>query len=316
MELGVKRFTGRVSDNDLRLLRTFCTVVRHGGFVAAESELQIGLPSISRYIKDLEIRLGLRLCDRGRRGFTLTEEGKRVHDACMKLFNNLDDFEHEVRDIHGNPAGAVRIGMVDTLVNDIHFRLSDAVRTYKRAFPNIFFSLATKSSNLIEQEVMDGTLDVGIIFERRYMEQLNYRPLFEETSYLYCSVDHPMWVKHGGSTKNVDMSDYEFAGSPLPHMMERMGVGGLFHRTATATSMEAVAMLINSDAYLGFLPEQYVRSLHCAERFRAIAPDCFKVESRISAITRSGAISPLIATFVEQLLPEEDLTLAPTRLSA
>ncbi|HZV10827.1 MAG TPA: LysR family transcriptional regulator, partial [Novosphingobium sp.] len=115
MELGLKRFNGKISDNDLRLLRTFCTVVRHGGFVAAESELQIGLPSISRYIKDLEIRLGLRLCDRGRRGFSLTPEGRQVHEACTKLFENLDSFETLVRDIHANPAGSLRIGMVDSL---------------------------------------------------------------------------------------------------------------------------------------------------------------------------------------------------------
>ena len=68
--------------------------------------------------------------------------------------------------------------------------------------------------------------------------------------------------------------------------------------------------------YLGFLPEQFARSLHCTDRLRAIAPECFKVASRISAITRSGAISPLIATFVERLLPDGDPVRAPTRLSA
>ena len=216
MELGAQRFTGRMSDNDIRLLRTFCTVVRHGGFVAAESELQIGLPSISRYIKDLEIRLGLRLCDRGRRGFALTAEGKRVHDACMKLFNNLDDFEHEVRDIHANPAGALRLGMIDTLVHDTHLALPEAIRNYKQAFPNIFFNLSTKTSNLIEQEVMDGTLDIGIVFERRHMEQLTYHLLFEEVSYLYASEAHPIWAVHNGNIENGDLSNLNSSAHPCP----------------------------------------------------------------------------------------------------
>ena len=50
-----RRFSVKVSDGDLRRLRVFCAVARCGGFAAAESELQMGLPSISRVIKDLEI---------------------------------------------------------------------------------------------------------------------------------------------------------------------------------------------------------------------------------------------------------------------
>jgi DNA-binding transcriptional LysR family regulator len=304
MELGIKRFSGRISDNDLRLLRTFCTVVRHGGFVAAESELQIGLPSISRYIKDLEIRLGLRLCDRGRRGFTLTAEGKQVHEACQKLFNNLDDFESAVRDIHANPGGALRIGLVDSLASDPHFHLSDAVHRYKAAFPNIFFSIVTKTSNLIEQEIMEGTLDIGVVFQRRHMDQFSYHPLYEEISYLYCSVEHPLWIEHGGNIEGVDLSDYEFVGYPMAHTMQRMGVNGLFNRTATATNMETIAMMVNSDNFLGFLPEQYVSSHWCRDRLRAIAPDSFFYGSQISAITRAGAVSPLIGAFVDFLKPQ------------
>ena len=59
-----RRFSVKLSDGDLRRLRVFCAVTRCGGFAAAESELQMGLPSISRVIKDVEIRLGVRLCRR------------------------------------------------------------------------------------------------------------------------------------------------------------------------------------------------------------------------------------------------------------
>lgn len=301
MELGLKRFNGKISDNDLRLLRTFCTVVRHGGFVAAESELQIGLPSISRYIKDLEIRLGLRLCDRGRRGFCLTPEGKLVHEACMKLFENLDSFESLVRDIHANPAGSLRIGMVDSLTSDPSFPLAHAMRAYKAAFPNVFITLVTKTSNLIEQEVLEGALDIGVVFERRHMEQLQYRALYDEVSYLYCTQDHPLWRDYGGQISEADLSSFEFVGYPMAHNMEKLGVGGLFNRTATANTMESIAMLINSDHYLGFLPEHYVKNLWCADRFRAIAPNTFTFFSHISAITRSGALPPLVSGFFTML---------------
>ena len=59
---------GRLSDVDVKLLRVFTRVVEHGGFSAAQAELGISQASISTYMSDLEARLGVRLCQRGRSG--------------------------------------------------------------------------------------------------------------------------------------------------------------------------------------------------------------------------------------------------------
>lgn len=300
MELSSKRFTGRISDNDLRLLRTFAIVVRHGGFVAAESELQIGLPSISRYIKDLEVRLGVRLCDRGRRGFNLTAEGAMVHDACKKLFDDLELFESRVREIYDSPVGAVRIGMVDALVGDPNFHLSDALNTYKATYPNVQFNITTTTSNLIEQAVIENTLDVGIVFERRRMEQLSYRFLYKEVSHLYCADTHPAWRRKRAELTAADIASYEFVGYPFEQEMEKLGVRGLLKQTATVTQMESIAMLIGSGRYFGFLPEHYVEGLGRG-RFRKIAPETFSYASDISLIIRQGVVPPLVAALINHV---------------
>lgn len=301
MELGLKPFTGRISDNDIRLMRTFSTVVKHGGFVAAESELQIGLPSISRYIKDLEIRLGVRLCDRGRRGFTLTAEGKQVHDACQKLFDDLGMFESRVRDIYTNPAGAINLGMVDALITDPNFRMTRVFDSYKAAYPNVHFRISSKTSNFIEQEVIDGELDIGIVFERRRMEQLNYHLLYEEVCFMYCTEDHPVWHKCHGDITEDDLTQCDFVGYPFEHEMEKLGVRGLLKRTATVDNMEALSMLVASGRYLGFLPDHYVACLPNPSRFRKVLSDTFGYKSHISIITRQGKLSPLINAFVDHV---------------
>ena len=71
---------GQLSDMDLRLLQVFKSVAECGGMAAAELELNIGTSTVSRHMKDLETRLGLTLCRRGRAGFALTAEGQRVYD--------------------------------------------------------------------------------------------------------------------------------------------------------------------------------------------------------------------------------------------
>ncbi|HMN56677.1 MAG TPA: LysR family transcriptional regulator, partial [Ottowia sp.] len=76
---------GQLSDMDLRLLQVFKAVVDCGGMAAAELELNIGISAVSRHVKDLETRLGLTLCRRGRAGFALTAEGQRVYDETLRL---------------------------------------------------------------------------------------------------------------------------------------------------------------------------------------------------------------------------------------
>jgi DNA-binding transcriptional LysR family regulator len=75
MQVKKRAILGQLSDMDLRLLRVFKVVVDCGGMSAAELELNISLSTISKHIKDLEQRLGLTLCHRGREGFAVTDEG-------------------------------------------------------------------------------------------------------------------------------------------------------------------------------------------------------------------------------------------------
>ncbi len=61
----------RFAPTDLRLLRVFQAGVRNEGFASAQDELGISPGTISNHIAQLEGRFGIRLCERGRKGFSL-----------------------------------------------------------------------------------------------------------------------------------------------------------------------------------------------------------------------------------------------------
>ena len=62
----------QITDFDLKLLKIFKTVAECRSFTTAESVLGISRSAISLHMTDLENRIGLRLCQRGRAGFSLT----------------------------------------------------------------------------------------------------------------------------------------------------------------------------------------------------------------------------------------------------
>jgi len=100
---------GQLSDMDLRLLQVFKAVVECGGLSAAELELNIGTSTVSRHMKDLETRLGLTRCRRGRAGFALTAEGRRGYDETLHPLSAGGAFRSGIGDIHrrlgGRPGG-------------------------------------------------------------------------------------------------------------------------------------------------------------------------------------------------------------------
>ena len=86
----------QIHDVDLRLLRIFVAIVECGGLSAAESRLNIGRSTISSHLSDLEVRLGLTLCKRGRSGFELTEPGRVTYQASLELLQQCEAFANMI----------------------------------------------------------------------------------------------------------------------------------------------------------------------------------------------------------------------------
>ena len=149
-------------DIDLKLLRVFAAVVEHGGFGPAQAVLNISLSRLSSMIAELERRLGVRLCHRGRVGFRLTDKGAQVYQSSLKLMNSLEGFRAEVGALRGRLVGTLSIGMVDNIVSNPECRLSDVISRFCERDQEVRVSLHIDAPPELEQRVMDGRLDLVI----------------------------------------------------------------------------------------------------------------------------------------------------------
>jgi len=154
---------GQLSDMDLRLLRVFKGVVQCGGMAAAELELNIGISTISRHVKDLETRLGLVLCRRGRAGFTLTAEGQTVYEETLRLLASMEAFRSRIDGIHDKMGGELHIAVFDKTATNAKARLGDAIRQFADEAPDVALNLHVASINEVERGIIDGSYQVGII---------------------------------------------------------------------------------------------------------------------------------------------------------
>ena len=92
----------------LRLLRVYRTIVECGVFSQAQAKLGISRSTISTYMSNLETRLGLTLCRRGRSGFALTERGRLVYESASKFLTALEGFRSELGELQGRMTGEIK----------------------------------------------------------------------------------------------------------------------------------------------------------------------------------------------------------------
>ena len=120
-----------LSNPDIHLLRVFVAVVECGGFSAAQISLNVAQSTISTQMSSLETRLGLRLCNRGRAGFSLTDDGRAVYDAAISLFHSIDQFTGRVNERRGGLAGELRMAFADALLENTDFLLDHAIARFR-----------------------------------------------------------------------------------------------------------------------------------------------------------------------------------------
>ena len=302
MTIKKRGFTGQVSNIDLRTLRIFKTVVDCGGFSAAEVELNISRPAISIAISDLEQRLNLKLCQRGRTGFSLTEEGAEVYQSVLELLIALETFRTQVNAINEQLKGELNIGITDNLTTIEHMRLTDALMALKDLGPEIHINIKMMPPDQIEINVLDGRLHVGAVPELRLLPGLNYYPLYQEESFLYCSKDHPFFNLDDKQLTNAMISKSDAVVLSYQQTPEIKQSLQKLNSTASATDREGIAFLILTGRYIGYLPDHLARQWVTDRKVRAIKPDRFRITSSYSAVTRKSSRSNIILdTFMELL---------------
>jgi len=302
-----KALLGNVTDNDLRLLRVFRSVVACGGFAAAELELNINRSTISRHIKDLEVRLGVTLCRRGRGGFSLTSEGEAVYASALKIMAAMEEFQHDVDDLHQRLTGPLNIAIFDKTATNPGCRIYRALAHFDAEAPDVHPEIHVEPINEIERGVIEGRFQMGIIPNHRPSSTLDYYPLFEEQMYLYCAEGHPLFEPSVTkvTAAAVRKSKYVGIGYHSPNMEVGRQLGQ--QRDATAYDQEAVAHLVLSGRYVGYLPEHYAESFVSRGVMKALLPKVFQYVCHFSAIVRhSPPPNRVVQTLLDALIEAHD----------
>lgn len=289
-----------VSEYDLRLLRIFKVVVDCGGFSAAESVLNITRSTISVHMSNLEARMKVRLASRGRGGFSLTEEGKTVYEASLVLFSALNDFALLVQNLDNDLNGEISILCSDQVALTQQLKLPEVIAYIQEQAPNVQPAINAETIPNIEQAILNGDAQIGIIPEYRRIDGLTYQQFYTEPYYLCIGRAHPLFGRD-----DADISDDEVFACQTVHPGVDVNLSGIeqFQRmnlSARAYQFDTRTPLILSGKYLGFFPLSYIQGFLDRGEVRLLQPDQrFYNVDHVIVTRNTGRPDPKVDLFLD-----------------
>ena len=291
----------QLAGSDLRVLRVFDAVVRHGGFAAAQAELNISQPTISNHITALEQRLGVSLCQRGRTGFRLTEKGEMVFAATQRLLRSLDDFSEEVGSLKGRLAGRLKVGLVDCIATDSNSRLHEAIGCFQARPNDVTLCLHQEVPQVLQEKVLKGDFHLGIGSFPHKIKGLVYTPLYTEAHGLYCGRGHHLFDIAEREIDIASLRNESIVSRGYWRDEHRKAVG-FDNVAAVAYQIEPQLVSILSGRYIGFLPLHYARSWVENGDLRRLATEEVLYVCVFDLILRTGyRPTQVVETFVRDL---------------
>ncbi len=161
---------------DTELARTFLTVVSAGNFVSAAAQLNVTQSTVSARIHNLEEQLGCILFVRNKAGTTLTPSGRQFQKHASTLVRTVELARHDV----GVPQGfraALTVGGRFGLWEQLLLRWLPLMRS---SAPDISLRAEVGFEPELMQGLVEGRLDIGVMYAPQSRPGLTVEPLLEE----------------------------------------------------------------------------------------------------------------------------------------
>lgn len=177
----------------LKSLKVFCDVVYRRSFSRAAEENGISQSGASQVVNQLEHRLGVKLIDRSKRPFSLTPEGEIYYDGCRRLVERYFALEEQVRTLHDEVAGRVRVASIYSV--GLH-HMNRYMHEFLVQYPKANVRLEYLHPNRVYDAIESGQADLGLVSypkSSRTIKAIGWR---EEPMLLACAPTHRFAKRH------------------------------------------------------------------------------------------------------------------------
>ncbi len=176
-------------------MAVFCRVVELGTLTAVAREMHISPMMISKYIADLEKKLGVSLLNRTTRKISLTEAGGKYYQRSKQILEDVLELEEQTLKLSSTVTGLLKISAP---IDFGGMHMVPAIDAYQRQNPEVSIRMTLENSAI---NLVDGSFDLAIRVTDDLHPGFVARKFTETRLCLYAS---PGYLAEHGSPTCID----------------------------------------------------------------------------------------------------------------
>ena len=190
---------------EIRQLRYFLDIAQTEHLTQSAQNLFVTQSTLSHGLRQLEEELQVTLFDRLGRGLKLSQAGAEFRVYATRALKEIEAGRMALADLSGLQSGKLTVGVFPTFLNTV---VPATVAAFSQAHPGVRIEVRDLRAGPIEEQLLQGTLDLGIAFHPAAHEEIETEPLFDERMLLLVRPAHPL----AGQTR---LPMHRLAGVPL-----------------------------------------------------------------------------------------------------
>ena len=175
---------------NLTRLKYFVKIVDVGSLTQAADVLHIAQPALSQQLATLEGEMKQQLLIRSKRGVTPTDAGKILYAHAQLILRQCEQAQSDVQTASKALSGKVSVGLAPgTAASALALPL---LRTVRERHPGIMLYLNENFGTTLSELIMNGRMDMAVLYGDQAIHGLRFHPLFKEKLYLVSPPSCPL----------------------------------------------------------------------------------------------------------------------------
>ena len=172
---------------ELRHFKYFLAVAKELHFRKAAEQLYISQPGLSRQIKQMENKLGIKLFERHNRKVELTKAGGYLQKELTTNFKRLEDILNKTKLINDGIDGHLKLAYVGSAMQKL---IPELLLKFREINQNVRINLSENDNEKQIQALLNQEIDIGFVRLERVPKGLETFSTLEETFSLVLPENH------------------------------------------------------------------------------------------------------------------------------
>ena len=185
--------------------KTFCDLVETQSFSKAARLNEVTQSAVSQQLKAMESFYDMLIIDRNQKKFRLTQQGTTLYGTFKEILNLYEKLNCEIQEMRNGVSGTVSISTVNSI--GLH-ELPPYLKAFMKDFPSVNTRVEYRRANLVYEDVLHGSSDVGLVAFPVKHKELKILPFATDELVVAMNPNHPLSKKKSLKVNDLEGVDF------------------------------------------------------------------------------------------------------------